>query len=408
MTIKSLYPSIRPKLNLNFARAKALDPRITFTRASTGTYVGADGLIKTAASNAARFDHDPSTGESLGLLVEEARTNLLTYSEQFDNAAWSKADATITANSTVAPDGTTTADALIENTANASHNIRTIDFGGSINTAYSFSVFVKAAGRTFVSLVYGQSTAWGNQQARFNLALGTIAYQTGVNSASIKAYPNGWYQISITGTRNATAAASYAYIFVQNGDNYNSYTGDGISGVYIWGAQVEAGAFPTSYIPTVASTVTRAADVASIGASNFNAFNSTFVFTGFAATYSGGNVRHAEFGGSNGENRLLTNGDSYAYGPGGSLMGPNPVIDSNKIASNYAFAFKYDGSTTIKAYAKNGGATSSVSNSGQCVPSDPSLTFGATGSSANTAKTFKHIAYWPTKLSDAQLQALTS
>ena len=70
------YPTIKPSLNLNFARSRALDPRITFTRASVGTYVGRDGLIKTAGNNEPRFDHDPVTLESLGLLLEESRTNI--------------------------------------------------------------------------------------------------------------------------------------------------------------------------------------------------------------------------------------------------------------------------------------------------------------------------------------------
>ena len=73
------YPTIKPSLNLNFARSRALDPRITFTRASVGTYVGRDGLIKTASENEPRFDHDPETLESLGLLLEEPRTNIAEY-----------------------------------------------------------------------------------------------------------------------------------------------------------------------------------------------------------------------------------------------------------------------------------------------------------------------------------------
>lgn len=77
MTIKALYPNVRPTLNLDFAKTKALDPRVTFTRASTATFFGADGLIKTAGNNVPRFDHNPTTGESLGLLVEEARTNFV-------------------------------------------------------------------------------------------------------------------------------------------------------------------------------------------------------------------------------------------------------------------------------------------------------------------------------------------
>ena len=77
------FPTIEPSLRLDFANARALDPRITFTRASVATYVGKDGLIKTAGEDEARFDHDPTTGESLGLLIEESRTNLLPQSQQY-------------------------------------------------------------------------------------------------------------------------------------------------------------------------------------------------------------------------------------------------------------------------------------------------------------------------------------
>jgi hypothetical protein len=97
------YPEVRPTLDLNFARVKALDPRITFTRASGGSYVGADGLIKYAGVNEARFDHNPTTGESLGLLVEEQRTNLLLRSEEFDNASWTAEASAITANTKLHP-----------------------------------------------------------------------------------------------------------------------------------------------------------------------------------------------------------------------------------------------------------------------------------------------------------------
>ena len=83
------YPTIRPRLILDFAKSKQLDPRITFSRSSTGTYVDG-GVVKSAANNVARFEGD-------GFLIEEARTNNLTYSEQFDNAGWTKARTTITA-----------------------------------------------------------------------------------------------------------------------------------------------------------------------------------------------------------------------------------------------------------------------------------------------------------------------
>ena len=108
------YPTIEPSLKLDFANARALDPRITFTRASTATYVGANGLIKTAGVNEPRFDHDPITGESLGLLIEESRTNSVEYSEDLSNAYWNKQNCSLGA-TTVAPDGTNSAYLVIPN-----------------------------------------------------------------------------------------------------------------------------------------------------------------------------------------------------------------------------------------------------------------------------------------------------
>jgi hypothetical protein len=93
----SIFPKVRPSLDLDFANSKTLDPRITFTRSSGGSYVGADGLIKYAGVNEARFDHNPVTGESLGLLVEEQRTNLQRHSEDFTQGL-PLLNATLTAN----------------------------------------------------------------------------------------------------------------------------------------------------------------------------------------------------------------------------------------------------------------------------------------------------------------------
>ncbi len=104
------FPNVRPSLDLRFALAKKLDPRITFTRGSIGTYFGSDGLMRTAGVNEPRFDHYPITGQSLGLLIEESRTNLVTYSEDFNS--WTKFLASVSSNTATAPDGNTTADTV--------------------------------------------------------------------------------------------------------------------------------------------------------------------------------------------------------------------------------------------------------------------------------------------------------
>jgi hypothetical protein len=181
MTIKTLYPNVRPTLDLAFAATKALDPRITFTRASTGTYVGSNGTLRTAGINEARFDHSPLTLESLGLLLEEARTNTISF-------------------------------------------------------------YVKSAGL-------------GNDSFRLVI--------DGAQSSSNFTATSEWQRFTFTATSANTGARTCGIVRNTSGDNVD---------VLIWGAQLEAGAFPTSYIPTVAATVTRAADVASITGSNFSSW----------------------------------------------------------------------------------------------------------------------------------------
>jgi len=97
MSIRNTYPTIRPSLNLDFARSRTLDPRITFSRTTTGTYMDSDGLIKVASADEARFDHRYMNGqlESLGLLVEESRQNLLLNSV-VTTSNWSVNSSTVT------------------------------------------------------------------------------------------------------------------------------------------------------------------------------------------------------------------------------------------------------------------------------------------------------------------------
>ena len=254
-------------LDLRFALQKTLDPRVTFTRASTGTFVGSDGLIKTATTNEARFDHNPITGESLGLLVEEARTNLITTSEALANIT----GASITNNTTTAPDGLVTADTLTEDTSTGAHSVNTASITWVGNTTYTFSIFLKANTRNQVNLAFGSSSFWVNSQrnATFDLSTGTVIATGGSPVvSSIEAYPNGWYRCRVTATTIAAPGSSTVQIQLYVSGS-TSYTGNGTSGMFFWGAQLEANAFPTSYIPTTTATATRAADVASVTGANF-------------------------------------------------------------------------------------------------------------------------------------------
>ena len=248
-----------PTLDLNFTKNKSLIDTIsgrnliTFTRSSTGTYVGSDGLIKTAASNEPRFDHNPVTGESLGLLIEESRTNLLTYSEQLDNGVWSLTNGTVTANSVTSPDGTTTADAI---TPSASFRLRQ-NYTGTV-TNPTFSVYVKPNTATDISVSIVGSVEY---EVTFNFATRTFnTIGSNVTQYGYHLLPNGWYRVWI-------GAASYTF----TGANGPGFRGD-FGSFYAWGAQLEAGSFPTSYIPTSGTTLTRSADTASITGTNFSSW----------------------------------------------------------------------------------------------------------------------------------------
>jgi hypothetical protein len=267
--------TIRPSLLLDFANSKTLDPRITFTRGgvsgedtdtfnellqTTGrgaTYYGDNGLLKYAKPNGPRFDHNPITGESLGLLIEEQRTNLLTYSEDYGNVAWAKVRSSVTANATTAPDGTTTADKLVEdNTASNTHLVEQVAVTTS-GASYTLSVYAKAGERTkFLLSIYTNATT----AISFDLTAVTASNASG----TITPCANGWYRCSLTFTSGATGNGWYDVI-LQNASAAYTYTGDGTSGIYIWGAQLEQGAFATSYIPSADSFTSRASTGTFIG-----------------------------------------------------------------------------------------------------------------------------------------------
>jgi hypothetical protein len=213
-----------PSLNLQFAGATALDPLITFTRASTGTYYDSSGVLRVSP------------------------LNLLPYSEQFDNAAWVKSNATVSSNVMTAPDGTLTGDALIEDTTTSVHSVAEV---ASLvaTTTYALSVFAKASTRTLVRVAGRIFSSWSSfPDATFDLVSGTVTSVSGAGTPTITNVGNGWFRCVVFGTASATNAGMSINL-VLTGTN-STYTGDGTSGLYIWGAQLETGSTATTYIPT--------------------------------------------------------------------------------------------------------------------------------------------------------------
>jgi len=224
------------------------DGQLTFTRASTATRVNASGLIETVASGVPRLDYLNSTCPKL--LLEPQRTNVYTYSEQFDNAAWNKQSVTVSANAGTSPDGTANADKVIPSTSTA---FQALYHGTTTATSFTYGVFAKAAGYNYIVLLDQFSSVFTN--VVFNLSAGTCSA-----GGKIENYGNGWYRCSVSAANAGAATAIPTYAMSPDGTNV-AFAGNGTSGVLLWGAQFESGAaYPTSYIKTEAAAVTRVAE----------------------------------------------------------------------------------------------------------------------------------------------------
>ena len=220
------------------------DGDFTFSRGSNATRINSSGLIETVATNVPRLEYPLIDGVVNGcpsLLLEPQRTNLLPYSEDFSNAAWIKLNSTVLANQVISPDGTQNADELQVTTSggNIYDNV-----GGSGDGV--FSVFAKYKDTQYIRL---RSTG---SYVFFDIQNGSVGGTLNVIDAKIEEYPNGWYKCSVIGNNTN----SLAQIFVSTDG-----VGTSLGNVYLWGADFQAGSYPTSYIPTNGATATRLADV---------------------------------------------------------------------------------------------------------------------------------------------------
>jgi len=399
-------------LYLDFQNMTTMDSRVTFTRASNATYFDGSGILRTAGNNVPRFDVNPTTLAPLGLLIEEQRTNLLIYSEDFSNVAWSYASATATANSTIAPDGQLTADTITSSgTAVFSQTITK----AASSITYTGSYYIKGSISSF-SLTIDDGTSNNRGRCVFDLSTNTVTTQvsdgTGFSgtSGTLTAVGNGWVRLTITTTTNTTTNARLR----------SFWAGSGTS-IFIWGAQLEAGAFPTSYIPTVAATATRNADVASMTGTNFSSWyradEGTFfvdwtagqddvfinVWSVGSTVVNGGfmNMRRGNTG-----NLAASIIDGTVTQSGISVITGSPIAGTTYKAVS---AYKVNDFAAVA----NGGAVGTDTSG--TVPSTIGTLLigngwsngGATAANEYLNSTIRKIAFYPTRLSNAQLVALT-
>ena len=235
---------MEPILNL-IAKPGILPPQMTFTRASTATYVGSDGLIKTAKNNQLRYEY--SSGVVQG--------NFVLYSQDLTQSVWSKTNSTVTANSGTAPDSTNTAVLLKESTSASSHYLSQYSMGIDSSNVYTSSIYVKAKERTIILFTMTDGGGNSGGQMYFDMANGKVTSASSYGSATNFTYGftsvgNGWYRIWQSCQSNGPSAVCPGWVYLCNAGGANNYTGDGASGAYVWGPQFEAGSQPTTYKPT--------------------------------------------------------------------------------------------------------------------------------------------------------------
>jgi len=411
-------------LNLQFATDKTLTarkgPTPTFTRASTATFVGSDGLIQSAAVNAARFDHNPTTLASLGLLIEESRTNLILQSQTF-GTTWTATQLNTTGtpaylNVATAPDGTTTADKIIGNVGISTHQFRqsaTLVSG----TTYSLTCYFKEAEQQFASMALN-GVANGNADwiALFNVSSSpSVGYFVGFTSNSVTNAGNGWVRCTAVFTATASGAISIRIGGAGNAlTGGQAYLGDNSSGILVWGAQLEAGAFPTSYIPTTTASVVRSVDICSITGAAFTGMYNTTEGTLFAtaSTFSPNtNIRRIVFatdGAITNRAGLLFNSagfpTTFVASSGGSLSALIAVtVASVTSPVKIVGAYKLDDF----AISANGGAINS-DNLGAVGVGINRLNIGSQNDTEPLNGHIASIRYFKKRLANAKLQSITA
>lgn len=402
-----------PSLLLAFAATGILDPALVLTRASTRTFFDANGQLRTAPANAPGFTFNPSTGEPLGLQVEDAATNLVLYSEDLSNAAWTKTNMTIAANSVAAPDGNTTADTMTMTGAGYATQAITTTQGYSI----TFSAHVKALASNFAYLDVTDGT--NTAGAWFNLSTGAAgtsvagASTVTLTRATILSLPNGWYRVSVT-VATGTSTSFTCRMGPAAADNTAPANANS---AYAWGMQAEAPgtlASATSYIATTSASATRAADVAAMPTTSqwFNPVQGTlFVAAGIDDAVLGQIGYLASLWDGTASNSI-----ALLKAASNAVQGSIAAVGVEQLASLTSGTMAVAGTTkrvalsyrsNVVMMAVDGAAF--VQDRDATIPTVTSLQIGRLLAGGNSIRgAVRSVAYWPFAASSADLQSLTA
>lgn len=382
----------------------------TFTGDNKSKYLGSAGLLISSQTNTPRIAYNIN-GTVLGMLMEPSRTNLCLQSETLDNASWTKTASSITANAIASPDGATTADKIVEDGTTAIHLIsQSIAF--TSGTTYAASVYFKAGERTWGFVQLPSAAFTTNTSAYFNLSTGTVGTTSNSPTTAVEQLPNGWYRCTIIKAATVTTSGVLT-VSTASADNTNSYAGNSTSGIYAWGIQVEASAYPTSYIPTVAATVTRAADSCVLG-STTNLFNTAVgtvqVVCNFAPNAGAEQTRKYFFSVGTGSavlEALPAGGSNFtaAISDGTTEFGSGQNFTMSSTKQKFGSSYNSAGMFAVNNALNSNGSTAFDGN----MNSGGTAAFGmrSDGTGQITGCILKGH-YWPEKLSISQVQTLTT
>ena len=384
---------------------------ITFARSSSATYLDSSGVIQSAAVDTPRIEYG-SDGSLKGLLIEEQRTNLVTYSAPSTDGNLSTNRASlVTATGVSAPDGSTAIKLQEDGTAGQSHDLGTGNIM-SASTTYTLSIFAKAAERDFVALnIYsGAASYW----TWFDLSTGNKGTETNSPvAADIQPISNGWYRCSLTVTTASTGSPN-TRIYISPSNGVLAYDGDGTSGVYVYGAQLEEGSFPTAYIPTAGSQQTRSADLASIPVTAFG-YNqqagtvvAEFDLVGVSPNGPTGYPRVWEVDQANGDyiavhSKSFPSTATFRENESVTALNHSETLTENTMAVIAATFTDDDLATSLD------GATALTATPSYTLDLPTALVIGSkVGGGRFLNGHIKSIQYYPRRLTNAQLQELTS
>jgi hypothetical protein len=375
--------------------------------------------LLTAPANTPRFDFNPTTRVSLGLLMEQQSVNLLTYSSDYTQSVWTTNNTTPLPATNISPDGTLNAQSIVENTATATHQLQ-VGTSQASNTTVTASIFFKSNGRPVLNITVPSTDFSGNFSAFFNATTGlvgtTASAGTGAfTSATMTPVGNGWYRCIVTGRPSTTASTTRIHISFGDTEALTSsgYAGNGYSGIFAWGAQLESTGFPTSYIPTGVSSATRTQDFATMTGTNFSSWFNNQQGT----VYCSFDVASAVLNGcvwainNNASDGYLMNKSGGALNLLAIQVGSNANLGAlTAINTPQQSIYNYNNIATIATSGAINGATPVSISSPTALSFVPTqLGFGNkyAGNSNIFTGHIRKFAYYPIATTATQLQSLT-